>query len=269
MNKLTQTIVGLLLCVAMVVALMPATVAAAEGPVRSEPPPITDPPGIPKPPIIIPPYTPEWCPEKGAEILQAIETAERFLEVNPDGTLTLNMPRQAIKTIGEDIYAQLQAGLTHSNEMVSQGYLKFDETFNAQVTEKFLHQARTTISLDEELTSVVSGVYAEGNTIGILTSDGGGGGVTQVTWHWWGVWIYLSDNLADAIVHGTVTMAILAGILAAIGIGTVPALVMAGFLLLMAERIDHVNEDNTGVRFRQYYPLPGSLLVAWVTMQPQ
>ncbi|MCL0048455.1 hypothetical protein M1N20_03295 [Dehalococcoidia bacterium] len=49
MNKLTQTMLGVLLCVAMVVALMPATVAAAGEPVRSEPPP------RPEPPIIIPP----------------------------------------------------------------------------------------------------------------------------------------------------------------------------------------------------------------------
>ncbi|MCL0038976.1 hypothetical protein M1N82_02030 [Dehalococcoidia bacterium] len=56
MNKLTQTMLGVLLCVAMVVALMPATVAAAGEPVRSEPPP------TPEPPIIIPPPPPERPP---------------------------------------------------------------------------------------------------------------------------------------------------------------------------------------------------------------
>ncbi|MCL0097876.1 hypothetical protein M1O19_05080 [Dehalococcoidia bacterium] len=254
MNKLTQTMLGVLLCVAMVVALMPATVAAAGEPVRSELPPITDPPRIPEPPVIIPPYPPEWSPEKGAEILQAIETAERFLQVNPDGTLTLNMPRQAIKSIGEDIYAQLQAALTQSNKMVSQGYLKFDEHFNAQVTEKYLQSIRTAIALDPELSSVVSGVFADGNTIGILTNNGG---VNQVTWWgWWGWRLYMCDSTTDDIVTGLLCGIAFTGLFAA---ALPPAATALGVFAIIqgfaAGMLSHHNQNNTGVRISFLLPM--------------
>ncbi|MBS3886556.1 MAG: hypothetical protein KGZ56_05795 [Dethiobacter sp.] len=182
---------------------------------------------------------------EGAEILQAITLAERFLKVRSDGMLDLNMPRRMIRSIGDDVHAQLQAGIVQSNEMVSQGYLIFDQNFNAHVTEKYLYKIRTALLSNEELNPAVSGVYVNENEIRILAA--GSGGVTQITWHWWGYHIYLSDFVVDDIVYGG---AFLLSVLAALGLSTGKALTIVAVIgAIPITGLAALNRRNTGLRF--------------------
>lgn len=152
--------------------------------------------------------------------------------------------------------------------MVLQGYLKFDENFNAQVTEKHPSNIRTAISMDKELQSVISGIYSYGNTIEMHTTEGG---INKITLHWGGFRLYLCDFTIDEIVRqGTRATVWGAAVTALLALLLIPDLeltiILAGITTAIIGvgifELNDMNRFDTGLRFcfNWIIPLPPAIL---------
>ena len=187
--------------------------------------------------------------QEDVEFSRAIELAEQFLSIRPDGKLFLSMPRHAIVSIGDTVYAQLQAGIVQSNAMVAQGYLTFDSSFHAQVTEAF----------NEKLTKAQPSTYID-NDIGMFAASIGG--VTRIIFHWWGFSIYLAHHIVNDLVHGG---ALITAVLA--GFSEVPFLKKLRLVAVIGgigvATLAWWNRGSTGLRFSFSWAL------ALVDVQPQ
>ncbi len=171
------------------------------------------------------------------EYTQAINKLERFLSISETGNIVLDAPKGIINSIDSGIYQSLLAGLEQTNSMIDSGYLVCNPDFTLTVTEKYLES---------------SSQYSEP----ILSSSGG---IDDIVYRWWGFYLYLSSETCHALVlalgSGGGAAAIAAAILAAFGVlpGVVVAGIIAGVLAIGAVLINYYNRYDTGIVIRYHY----------------
>lgn len=193
------------------------------------------------------------------EYTEAINKLERFLSISETGNIVLNAPKGIVNSIDSEVYQSLLAGIEQTNSMIDSGYLVCNPDFTLTVTEKYLESSGQYLEPNSQLIAEGNAVYlVEG--IQALSSSGG---ITAIYFYWWGLWIYLSDGACDAIVYALTTTGItasgLAAILAVGGItipGAIAAIIVGMLAGIGAATIDYVNRNNTGIKIRIHYICP-------------
>ncbi len=123
---------------------------------------------------------------------ETVDLLQKYLELNADGTISLNAPSNIITSVDKNIFAQLQAGIEQTNEMIKIGYLVCDKNFNMTVTQKYNDDV---VSASPNTTVTVSK-----NSIAVTTRSAG---VTKVDWYWWGFFLYMDHQLTQAVANGS------------------------------------------------------------------
>ncbi|MCK4354115.1 MAG: carboxypeptidase regulatory-like domain-containing protein [Dehalococcoidia bacterium] len=233
-----KKLLALVVCLAIVAALVPSYVGAAS-------------PGKATGLTLEQQYT------------QAIDELQRYLSISETGNIALNAPNGIVKSINGEVYQTLLAGLKHTNWMIDSGYVVCNTDFTLTYTDKYIEACSQYLEPGSE-------VVAEGNAITLSSTSGGIDGFYS---YWWGYWIYLSDATCDAIVSALYGGAGIIDLLSGIFPPASPiALIAAGIMAVGATLIFILNINNTGIRIRlnktfQRLPAPPWILT-WVGAQP-
>ena len=247
----------LVVCVAVVAALVPSYVGAAGPGKATEPTPEQQ-------------YT-QAILTLEQHYTQAIDELQRYLSISETGNIVLNAPEGIVKSINGDVYQTILSMLEQTNWMIDNGYVVCNPDFTLSDTDKYDKY----IEACSQYLEPGSDVIAEGNAIALSSTSGGG--ITAFYTYWWGYWLYMSDDTCDAVVLaltvGGLTAAALAGYLAVGGItipGAVAAIVVGWAAGVGAAGLDYLNRDNTGIKLRlnfTWLPFP-PLIPTWVGAQP-
>jgi len=229
----------LVVCVAVVLALVPGYVGAASPSARA---------GL----TLEQQYT------------QAIDKLQRYLSISETGNIVLDAPKGIVKSIDSEVYQSLLAGIESTNSMIDSGYLVCNPDFTLTVTEKYLESISQYLEPNSQLVAEGNAVYlVEG--IQALSSSGdigiqalsSSGGISAVYRYWWGTWTYLSDAACDDLVFAMrMGGGVSAVLIAFLGPAAPIAAIFAGVMLIGAQVLDYVNRNNTGIKIRQHYILP-------------
>jgi len=178
-----KKVLALLISVAIVVALVPGSVAAASPTEVSE--------------YNIAKTSAGAGLAQEREYTRAINKLERFLTISETGNIVLNAPKGIVNSIDSEVYQSLVAGLEQTNSMIDSGYLTLNDDFSLTATDKY--QELVSQQLVEAGAVESTMLYAVDGGIEVLSTSGG---VTTVVWHWWGFEFYLSHSYTRWIANG-------------------------------------------------------------------
>jgi hypothetical protein len=178
---------------------------------------------------LVPSYVGAASPSAGAGLAQeqqynqAINKLERFLSISETGNIVLNAPKRIVNSIDSKVYQSLLAGIEQTNSMIDSGYLVCNPDFTLTVTEKYLESCGQYLEPNSQL-------VAEGNAVTLLSSSGG---VTKVVWHWWGFEFYLSSSYVKWIAAGLYVGSIVAAFVPEPFASKVAAVLIGGLGVLL------------------------------------
>ena len=202
---------------------------------------------------LVPSYVGAASPSAGAGIAQeqeytkAINKLERYLSISETGNIVLDAPTGIVNSIDSEVYQSLLAGLEQTNSMIDSGYLVCNPDFTLTVTEKYLESSSQYLEPNSQL-------VAEGNAVylveGIQTLSFSG--VNKVVWYWWGFYLYLDNATCIKICAGLSVAALIALFIPDPLASKIVAVVMGAF----AATIAATNIYGRGVKIRFHYIPP-------------